>query len=71
MAKFFTIRVVGHWNRFPTEAVDALGNVQTRLDGVLCSLFIVEDVLAHNRELDLGRLKCLFQPELSYNEENK
>ena len=32
--KFFTVRVVRHWNRLPTEAVDApsLDTFKTRLD---------------------------------------
>lgn len=54
MAEFFTIRVVRHYNRFPTEAVDALGIVQAMLDGVLCCPILVEDVLACNRELNLS-----------------
>ncbi|KFU85489.1 hypothetical protein M959_11186, partial [Chaetura pelagica] len=38
--KFFTIRVVRHWNRFPREAVKALSLevFKARLDGVLNSL---------------------------------
>ncbi|KFO65197.1 hypothetical protein N302_06856, partial [Corvus brachyrhynchos] len=37
--KFFTVRV-RHWNRLPSEAVDApsLEVFQARLDGPLCSL---------------------------------
>ncbi|KFP14459.1 hypothetical protein Z169_15000, partial [Egretta garzetta] len=38
--KFFTMRVVRHWNRLPTEAVDApsLEVFKARLDGVLSNL---------------------------------
>ncbi|KGL98832.1 hypothetical protein N301_02738, partial [Charadrius vociferus] len=38
--KFFTLRVMRHWNRLPREAVDApsLGVFKARLDGVLSNL---------------------------------
>ena len=38
--KFFTMRVVKHWNRFPREAVDApsLETFKARLDRALSSL---------------------------------
>ncbi|KFZ50379.1 hypothetical protein N338_09093, partial [Podiceps cristatus] len=38
--KFFTMRVVGHWNRLPREAVDApsLEMFKAVLDGALSSL---------------------------------
>ncbi|KFR14275.1 hypothetical protein N306_11278, partial [Opisthocomus hoazin] len=38
--KFFTIRVVQHWNRLPREAVDApsLAVFKARLDGALSNL---------------------------------
>ncbi|PKU43943.1 hypothetical protein llap_5756 [Limosa lapponica baueri] len=38
--KFFTVKVVRHWNRLPGEAVDApsLEVFKTRLDGVLSNL---------------------------------
>jgi len=38
--KFFTMRVVRHWNRLPREAVDApsLEAFKVRLDGALSNL---------------------------------
>ncbi|TRZ23810.1 hypothetical protein HGM15179_003281 [Zosterops borbonicus] len=38
--KFFTVRVVMHWNRLPREAVDAafLAMFKARLDGALSNL---------------------------------
>ncbi|KFQ99546.1 hypothetical protein Y956_14088, partial [Nipponia nippon] len=38
--KFFTLRVVRHWNRLPREAVDApsLELFKARLDGALSNL---------------------------------
>ncbi|KFZ61898.1 hypothetical protein N338_03636, partial [Podiceps cristatus] len=38
--KFFTMRVVKHWNRLPREVVDvpSLETFKTRLDGALSNL---------------------------------
>ncbi|KFW70008.1 hypothetical protein AS28_10958, partial [Pygoscelis adeliae] len=38
--KFFTLRVVKHWDRLPREAVDApsLETFKVRLDGALSNL---------------------------------
>jgi len=38
--KFFTMRVVKHWDRFPREVVDApsLETFKTRFDGALSNL---------------------------------
>ncbi|KFR02882.1 hypothetical protein Y956_13412, partial [Nipponia nippon] len=38
--KFFTVRVVRHWNSLPREVVDApsLGRFKPRLDGALSNL---------------------------------
>ncbi|KFO60858.1 hypothetical protein N302_15340, partial [Corvus brachyrhynchos] len=40
MKKFFTVRVVRHWNRLPKEAVDApaLAVFKARLDKALSNL---------------------------------
>ncbi|KFP23290.1 hypothetical protein Z169_03458, partial [Egretta garzetta] len=38
--KFFTMRVVNHWNRLPREVVEApsLETLKARLDGALSNL---------------------------------
>jgi len=38
--KFYTMRVVKHWNRFPRQVVDALSleTFEIRLDGALSNL---------------------------------
>ncbi|KFQ03154.1 hypothetical protein N329_06834, partial [Haliaeetus albicilla] len=38
--KFFTVRVVRHWNKLPREAVDApfLAVFKARMDGALSNL---------------------------------
>ncbi|KFP11696.1 hypothetical protein Z169_06862, partial [Egretta garzetta] len=38
--KFFTMRVVKHWNRLPREVVEvpSLGTLKARLDGALSNL---------------------------------
>ncbi|KFW79918.1 hypothetical protein N305_12521, partial [Manacus vitellinus] len=40
LKKFFTVRVVSHWNKLPREAVAApsLGVFKARLDGALSHL---------------------------------
>ena len=40
MKKVFTMQVVRHWNRLPSEAVDAssLGVFKVRLDGAFSNL---------------------------------
>jgi len=51
--KFFTVRVVKHWNRLPAEAVEApyLETFKARLDGTLSNLVLLEVSL-----LTAGRL---------------
>jgi len=54
--KFFTVRVVRHWNRLPREAVDApsLEVFKARLDGALSNLvwWEVSLLVAGGLELD-------------------
>ncbi|PKU41382.1 hypothetical protein llap_8313 [Limosa lapponica baueri] len=54
--KFFTVRVVRHWNRLPREVADApsLEAFETRLDGTLSNLVWWEEFLpmAGGMELD-------------------
>ena len=56
MRKFFTQRVVTHWNRLPKEAVDApsLEAFRVRLDVALGSLvwWLVVGDPAHSREIE-------------------
>ena len=52
--KFFTQRVLRHWNRLPREAVDApsLEVFRARLDGALDTDPVVGSPV-HSRELEL------------------
>ena len=54
--KFFTQRVVRHWERLPGEAVDApsLEVLKARLDGDFGQPGVVEGVLAHGRGAGTG-----------------
>ena len=61
--KFFTRRVVRHWNRLPKEAVDApsLEAFKARLDGALSNLVGWEVSLSIAGGLELDDLKGPFQ----------
>ena len=62
--KSFAMRVVRHWSRLHSEAVDAssLEAFKARLDEALSNLFWGEGVPAGG--LELGDLKGPFQPKL-------
>jgi len=56
--KFFTARVVRHWNRLPRAVVDApcLGVLKARLDGTLSNLVYWKVSLPTAEALELGLL---------------
>jgi len=59
--KLFIIRVVRHWNRLPSEVVDALSleMLKVRLDGALSNLILLSVFIAG--ELDQVTFKGPFQ----------
>ncbi|PKU35204.1 hypothetical protein llap_14489 [Limosa lapponica baueri] len=63
--KFFSMRVVRHWNRLSREAVDAysLEVFRTRLDGALSNLVQWEVSLSMAGDLELDDPSGLFQPK--------
>jgi len=66
--KFFTMRVVKHWNRMPRGAVDArsLAVFQARLDGALSNLVWWKMSLLMAGELEPDDLQGPFQPKPFY-----
>ena len=66
--KFLTVRVVRHWNRLPSEVVNApsLEAFKARLDGALSNLVYWEVSLSIAGGLQLDDLKSSFQPKAFY-----
>ena len=67
--KFFSVRVVRHWNRLPSRVVNApsLEAFKARLDGALSNLIYREMFLPIAGGLELDDLKSPFQTKPSYN----
>jgi len=66
--KFFTTRVVKHWNGLPGEVVEApsLETFKTRLDRALSSLIQLAVSLLAARGVDWMTSKGPFQPKTFY-----
>ena len=66
--KFFTVRVLRHWNRLPREAVDApsLEALKASLDEAVSNLVQREVLLPIAGGLELDDLKGPFQPKPFY-----
>ena len=66
--KFFTVMVVRHWNRLPSEVVNApsLEAFKARLDGTLSNLVQREVSLPIAGGLEILDLKGPFQPKPFY-----
>ena len=63
--KLFTVRVVRHWNRLPSDVVDApyLEALKARLNGALSSMVWREVSLPEAGDLEVDHLKGPFQPK--------
>jgi len=66
--KFFTVRVMRHWNRLPREAVNgpSLEAFKVRLNGALSNMFYWEMSLPTAVVLEWDELKGPFQPKLPW-----
>ena len=60
--KFFTVKIVKHWNKLPSEVVDApsLEMLKARLDGAVSNLVQREVSLPVAERLELDDLKGSF-----------
>ena len=67
-SEFFTLRVVKHWNKLPSEAVVApsLETFNSGLSGALSNLVWWEMSLPIGKELHLDDLKYSFQAKPFY-----
>ena len=71
-SEFFTLRVVKHWNKLPSEAVVApsLETFNSGLSGALSNLVWWEMSLPIGKELHLDDLKYSFQAKPFYDSMN-
>jgi len=67
--KFFTVRMVKHWNSLPKEVADApsLETFKARLDGALSNLIWLKTSLLTAGGLGWMTFKSPFQPKLFHN----